>query len=84
MNIAKVNVEQLKQNPIIATQIQQLQLDKISAVSNDNTKLKAVKINDELPWRITPGGTNSLLKNYLMLSKIRLTCKFFQCDSSSG
>jgi hypothetical protein len=41
------------------------------------TNKAVVRKEPELPWRITPSTDSSnIVKHYLMLSKIRLTCKF--------
>lgn len=44
----------------------------------DPASQKALKKTEELPWRITPvDDFNKLMSHYLMLSKFRLTCRFF-------
>lgn len=79
VNITKLTIEQLQ--PEITKQIQQLEKLKegavvVTAIDDQQTKPKTVKKKDELPWRITPmPGTNNLIGHYMMLSKIRLTCK---------
>lgn len=47
-------------------------------VSIQTTRPAVSRKQPELPWRMTPAeaDSNSLVKHYLMLSKIRLTCKF--------
>lgn len=52
-------------------------LDAIKETKDGSDKKSTPKKPEELPWRITPSSDLSkLLNHYLMLSKIRLTCKF--------
>jgi hypothetical protein len=46
-----------------------------TSIGKQNEEVKVVKVR-ELPWRITPSQeVDRRFKHYLMLSKIRLTCK---------
>lgn len=59
--------------------IQDIQPDIAKVLQDVNLQqnaVAAVRKEVELPWRITPSNDqNKLVKHYLMLSKIRLTCK---------
>lgn len=76
VNITKLTIQELQ--PEIA-KIQQLQDDNaklVAKASYDQNKQKALKKKEELAWRVTPSPElNQLVNHYLMLSKIRLTCK---------
>lgn len=76
VNITKLTIQELQ--PEIA-KIQQLQDDNaklVAKASYDQNKQKALKNKEELAWRVTPSPElNQLVNHYLMLSKIRLTCK---------
>jgi hypothetical protein len=86
----KIDHEKLNHEDVLVTKvasIHPLQTD-IAKVIQDEVKAQtrqvAVRKEPELPWRITPStDANNLVKHYLMLSKIRLTCKFQnnKCDA---
>lgn len=77
INITKLSADQL--HPEVS-KIQQLQqqnklLQDVTLIAPVEEKIQKAK-KEELAWRITPSAeTNKLLQHYLMLSKIRLTCK---------
>lgn len=74
VNITKLSVEHL--HPVTSN-IQQLEQSvRLRDPVNDQSRAKSAKKKDELAWRITPSAElNQLVNHYLMLSKIRLTCK---------
>lgn len=78
VNITKLTIEQLQ--PEIS-KIQQLQqqnerLQEAAVTTVDDRSRQKVKKKEELAWRVTPSPElNQLVNHYLMLSKIRLTCK---------
>lgn len=58
--------------------LSKLALQNLTTTIKQQNELTAVvvKREQELPWRITPSqDINRRFKHYLMLSKIRLTCK---------
>ena len=83
VNITKLSIQELQ--PEIA-KIQKLQAENErlqaeavagSVANDDKIRQKTSKKKEELPWRITPAAEpGQLVNNYLMLSKIRLTCEF--------
>lgn len=70
----KITIQQLSNHP---ADISKLALESIATTIKQNELTTAVvKREQELPWRITPSqDINRRFKHYLMLSKIRLTCK---------
>jgi hypothetical protein len=75
----KIDEDKVNHEEVVLTNIsiQQLQPE-IAKIAQSINEVKVAKprIDEELPWRITPSPeTNKLTKHYLMLSKIRLTCK---------
>lgn len=77
VNITKLSIQELQ--PEIS-KIQQLQEQNVrlteAAGTDDPARQKTAKKKDELAWRLTPSADlNQLVNHYLMLSKIRLTCK---------
>lgn len=75
INITKLTVQEF--HPEIA-KIQKLQDNvKLAARADvDQIRQKVTKKKEELAWRMTPSPElNQLVNHYLMLSKIRLTCK---------
>lgn len=86
MNITKLSIQELQ--PEIS-KIQQLQDQNVrlteAAGTDDPARQKTTKKKDELAWRLTPSADlNQLVNHYLMLSKIRLTCKLKESLESPG
>lgn len=51
-------------------------LETLKETKDGTDKKSAAKKPEEMPWRITPSqDLSKLLNHYLMLSKIRLTCR---------
>lgn len=72
VNITKLSIQEL--HPEIS-KLHQLP-DQNERLADDQSRPKTAKKKDELAWRITPSAElNQLVNHYLMLSKIRLTCK---------
>ena len=66
----KISIQQLSNHP---ADLSKLALENLTTTIKQNNELTVAK---ELPWRITPSqDINRRFKHYLMLSKIRLTCK---------
>ena len=78
----KIDDEKLNHEDVLVTKvatIHPIQTD-IAKVLQNEVKIQTNQVTNrkepELPWRITPSTDSSnLVKHYLMLSKIRLTCK---------
>jgi hypothetical protein len=71
--VTKVSVQKIEPDLVAAAAIER-------NVQQSNEKTTAVSAvarkPPELPWRVTPSTEqNKLVKHYLMLSKIRLTCE---------
>lgn len=84
MNITKLTVEEISK--IQQLQEQNARLHEVAAVVTDEqNKQRNVKKKDELAWRVTPSAElNQLVNHYLMLSKIRLTCKLGCFERGAG
>lgn len=66
--------------PIILPTVQSIttEIPNVAAVDTSTNRTKPKKV-EELAWRITPSPDYSkLFHHYLMLSKIRLTCKYMK------
>lgn len=74
MVVTKISIQQLQQPDI--SKVIQSGVEHLATTIKKNEEVKVIKREQELPWRITPSNDlNRRFKHYLMLSKIRLTCK---------
>jgi hypothetical protein len=74
--VTKVALHQI-QPPDLSKIVQENVKELQKSINSKESALKVIKQKEvELPWRITPStDTSKLVKHYMMLSKIRLTCK---------
>lgn len=72
--VTKISLQDVAQQDL--SKVIQTGVEQLTTSIKKNEQVKVIKREQELPWRITPSqDLNRRLKHYLMLSKIRLTCK---------